>query len=156
MRYRLLLAVAVSVATVDALTKAAAVVASRWMPASLPGGWALRVAHNNGAFLGIGTGTGLPTVFGLAAAVLFAGLLWLTRHRRGPLWAVALGLIAGGAGANQGEYQIFGYVVDWIAPPHPPIVFDLADVAVFGGQLLLVILLVSELCRVRTRAAVTQ
>jgi signal peptidase II len=158
MRYRLLLAVAAAVAALDAITKAAAAALSHWMPVSLPGGWALQVAHNSDGFLGIFAGTTIPHVFAIAAIVQFSALLFLHRRQPGRLWAVALGLMLGGAGGNLGEYQVSGYVMDWIRPPQPNVVFDLADVAATCGDVLLLALLIATLhtSRVRTRAAVTR
>jgi signal peptidase II len=158
MRYRPLLITAAFAAAADALTKATAVALPRWMPARLPGGWALQVAHNNGAVLGIGAGTAAPDVFAALTVVEIAFLLFTSRYQRGRMRAVALGLICGGAAANLGDRQLFGYVVDWIRPPHVPIVFDLADVAVAVGQVPLIALQVLGMLtsRVRTRAAVTR
>jgi lipoprotein signal peptidase len=157
MRYRLLFAVATTVAATDALTKALAVALSHQMPVFLPGGWALQVAHNHGVVLGLGVGTIAPEVFAIVSAVEIAALLFITRHRTGPLWAIALGLTAGGALGNVGEDRLFGSVVDWIWPPQPNIVFDLADVAVACGQVLLLslLLLSRRASRLRT-AAVTR
>lgn len=155
MRYRLLLAVAASVAAVNALTQLVAVALSHWRgPVFLPGGWALQVAHNNGVIGGMGAGTIAPDVFAIGAAVQIAFLAFLTRRQRGPLRAVALGLLAGAAIGNEGESRLFGYVVDWIWPAHLPAAFNLADVAVACGEPLMIVLLL----RARTlspRPAVT-
>jgi lipoprotein signal peptidase len=159
MRYRLLLAVAAAVATLDALTKAAAVALSAWMPARLPDGWSLGVVHNYGVITGAGAGTVLPAVFTIAAAAELAYMLWVSRRNGGPLRAAGLGLILGAAIGNLGEHWLFGSVVDWIRPPHPPhvhIAFDLADVAVAAGQALLIALQVADRRRVRARVAVAR
>jgi signal peptidase II len=156
MNYRLLLTVAAVVAGADALTKALAVALSRWMPIRLPGGWALQVAHNPGVILGFGAGTIAPDVFALIGTAEIAFLLIVNRHQCGPLWATGFGLMIGGAIGNLGEHQIFGFVVDWVMPPQPDIVFNLADVAVVCGQVLLSALQLLGLRTRRTPVAVTK
>ena len=154
MRYRLLFTVAASVAAVNALTQLIAVALSHWEPFLLPGGWALKVIHNNGVFGGLGAGTIAPDVFAIGAAVLITVLAYLTRRQPGPLRAVALGLLAGAAIGNEGESRLFGYVVDWIWPAHLPIAFNLADVAMVCGEVLMIALLLHS-WKISTRAAVT-
>jgi signal peptidase II len=141
LRCRLLLTVAALVAAANALTQAIAVALSHWMPVFLPGGWALKVVHNNGVILGVGAGTGAPDVFAIGAVLQIATLTYVSRNQSGRLWAVALGLLAGAAIGNEGESRIFGYVVDWVWLPHLPLAFNLADVAVACGQVLMIPLL---------------
>jgi lipoprotein signal peptidase len=150
-RYRLLLTVAASVAAADVLTKAIAAALFRWTPLSLPGGWHLFVVHNNGVISGVGAGTVAPDVFAALGAVEIAVLLILNRHERSRPRAVALGLILGAYAGNIGESRLTGYVVDWIWPPHLPIAFDLADVAIVCGQVLMLTLVA---CAGRSRARV--
>jgi signal peptidase II len=155
MRYRLLLAVAASVAAADVLTKAIAVALFRRTFLSLPGGWHLFVVHNNGVTGGFGAGTVAPDVVAVLGAVQMTVLLILNRHQRGRAWAVGLGLILGAYAGNIGESRLTGYVVDWIWPPHLPIAFDLADVALACGQLL-TLALVALARRPRSRVAAAQ
>ena len=155
MRYRLLFAVAAIVAVANALTQLIAIALSHWRrPVLLPGGWALSVVHNNGVIGGLGAGTIAPDVFAIGAAVQIAFLAFLTRRQRGPLRAVALGLLAGAAIGNEGESRLFGYVVDWIWPAHLPIAFNLADVAMVCGEVLMITVILHPRTR-RTQAAVT-
>lgn len=156
MRYRLLLITAAIVLGADVPTKALVVVLSHWMPFRLPDGWSLRVAHNPGVILGLGAGTIAPDVFAVIGAVWIMSLLVIYRRDRSPLRAAGLGLMLGGAIGNVGEHQIFGSVVDWAAPPQPDIVFNLADVAITSGQVLLITLLIASLCTRRGPAAVAQ
>lgn len=143
LRYRLMLTVAALVAAANALSQALAVALSHWRsPVFLPGGWALKVVHNNGVIFGVGAGTAAPDVFAIGAALQIAFLMFISRRQRGPLWAVALGLLTGAAIGNEGESRIFGYVVDWVWLPHLPLAFNLADVAVVCGEVLMVPLLV--------------
>ena len=142
MRYRLMLTVAAVVAAANALSQLIAVALSHWRsPILLPGGWALKVVHNNGVIGGAGAGTIAPDVFAAGAALQIGFLMFMCRHQRGPLWAVALGLLLGAAIGNEGESRIFGYVVDWIWPAHLPVAFNLADVAVACGEPLMIALL---------------
>lgn len=151
MRYRLLLAVATSVAAADALTKAIAVALFRSAFASLPGGWHLFVVHNNGVIGGFGAGTIAPDAFAVLGAVEIVVLLILNRNERSRPRAVALGLILGSYAGNIGESRLTGHVVDWVWPPHLPVAFDLADVALVCGQVLMLALVA---CAGRSRARV--
>jgi lipoprotein signal peptidase len=155
MRYRLLFTVAALVAAVNAFTQLIAVALSAWRgPVFLPGGWALQVVHNNGVIGGLGAGTIAPDVFAVGAAVQIAVLAFLTRRQPGARRAVALGLLAGAAIGNEGESRLFGYVVDWIWPAHLPLAFNLADVAMLCGGMLMVTVILHPRTR-RTQAAVT-
>jgi signal peptidase II len=103
----------------------------------------LTVTRNPGAAFSIGAGA---TVLFSAVAVGVAIIIVRTARRlasRG--WAIALGLLLGGALGNLTD-RVFrspapfrGYVVDWVQLPHWP-VFNLADSAiVVGGALALVL-----------------
>lgn len=154
MRYRLLFTVAAVVTAVNAFTQLTVVVLAHWEPFLLPGGWALKVVHNNGVIGGIGAGTIAPDVFAIGAAVQIAVLAFLTRRQPGPRRAVALGLLAGAALGNEGESRLFGYVVDWIWPAHMALAFNLADVAMACGLVLMVTVILRPRTR-RTQVAVT-
>ena len=150
-----MLTVAAVVVAVNAFTQLVAVVLSHLHgPVFLPGGWALQVVHNNGVIGGMGAGTIAPDVFAIGAAVLITVLAYLTRRQPGPLRAVALGLLAGAAIGNEGESRLFGYVVDWIWPPHLPLAFNLADVATVFGIVLMITVILRPRTR-RTQVAVT-
>lgn len=109
--------------------------------------WPLRfeLVHNAGASFGLGAGlTPLITLVTLSAVVALAYAGWRSRGRA---WAVALGLITGGAAGNgldrilraPGPFR--GAVVDWIKLPFYGPVFNLADVALRTGVLIALILL---------------
>jgi signal peptidase II len=104
----------------------------------------LDVARNSGAAFSLGTGfTVILTLIAIAVVVVIVRAAQRL-HSRG--WAVALGLILGGAVGNLVD-RIFrapgvfrGYVVDWISlfgpdAEHWPI-FNVADSAIVCGAIL--------------------
>lgn len=108
----------------------------------------LDVARNSGAAFSLGTGfTVILTLIAIAVVVVIVRTA-SRLHSRG--WAVALGLILGGALGNLSD-RIFrspgvfrGYVVDWISlfgpdAAHWPI-FNLADSAIVCGAILAALL----------------
>ena len=105
----------------------------------------LTLARNPGAAFSIGTGQ--TALFALVAVVVVVAILRSVRRLRSGGWAVALGLLLGGALGNLID-RIFrapgpfrGYVVDWIKLPHWP-VFNVADSAIVCGAVLAVLLAV--------------
>jgi signal peptidase II len=107
-------------------------------------------ARNSGAAFSLGTGfTVVLTVVALAVVVLIARV---AKRLRSTGWAIALGLILGGALGNLGD-RVFrspgvlrGRVVDWISlfgpeGAHWPI-FNLADSAIVCGAVLAALLAV--------------
>jgi signal peptidase II len=142
-----LAAVAVFVLAADIITKAIVVAHLRPdQPVHLLGNvlefWLTR---NPGAAFSVGTGeTAVFTV------IAFGVIVYIARTARklySAGWAIALGLLLGGAMGNLGD-RIFrapglfrGYVVDWIGvvPRYYPI-FNLADSAIVCGGILTVIL----------------
>ena len=101
-------------------------------------------ARNSGAAFSLGTG--FTIVLTLIAIVVVAVILRTASRMRSAAWAVALGLVLGGALGNLGD-RIFrepgvgrGHVVDWISlfgpmGEHWPI-FNLADSAIVCGAIL--------------------
>jgi signal peptidase II len=142
-----LVAVAAFVLAADIITKAIVVAHLRPdQPVHLLGNvlefWLTR---NPGAAFSVGTGeTAVFTV------IAFGVIVYIARTARklySAGWAIALGLLLGGAMGNLGD-RIFrapglfrGYVVDWIGvvPRYYPI-FNLADSAIVCGGILTVIL----------------
>ncbi|NLU67618.1 signal peptidase II [Streptomyces sp. HNM0574] len=101
------------------------------------------VIRNRGAAFGIGEA--LTIVLTLIAAVVIVVIARIARKLYSAPWAVALGLLLGGALGNLTD-RIFrspgvfrGAVVDFIAPSHFA-VFNLADSAIVCGGILIVIL----------------
>lgn len=110
----------------------------------------LDVARNSGAAFSLGAGTGFTVVLTVIAAIVAAIIVRTARRMRSTGWAIALGLVLGGALGNLVD-RIFrepgvgrGHVVDWISVfgpdgVHWPI-FNLADSAICCGAVLLAIL----------------
>ena len=103
--------------------------------------WTLRLhlTFNSGGSFSLGSGN--PWFFVGAGAVLLVVLLAFGHRMAGPLTAVAVGLIVGGALGNLGD-RVFrdtgGAVVDFIDPQWWPI-FNVADAAIVCGGILLLL-----------------
>lgn len=144
-RIRLLLLTAAGVFVADLLTKT-------WAVHHFAGGQRLvLVPHlldlveirNPGAAFGIAGGATI--VFSLVALVVIVMIARTAAGLRSAGWALALGLLLGGAVGNLGD-RLFrspgvlrGAVVDWIYLHHWP-VFNLADSAIVVGGVLAVLL----------------
>jgi len=100
--------------------------------------------RNPGAAFSLGAG-GYTVVFTLIAAAVIVAILRMARTLASGRWAVALGLLLGGALGNltdriaRGPGPLRGWVVDFIQLPHWP-VFNLADSAICCGGALMVLL----------------
>ncbi|MFI0899539.1 signal peptidase II [Streptomyces sp. NPDC020983] len=123
-----------------------------WVVKSLEGhdsidllGHYLRLDAIRNAGAAFGMGQGMTIVFTLIAAGVIVVIVRLSRRLYSAPWAVALGLLLGGAFGNltdrvfraPGGFQ--GRVVDFIAPAHFA-VFNLADSAITCGGVLIVLL----------------
>lgn len=108
------------------------------------GGWLqLRLVHNPGAAFSLGTGYTL--VLTMVALVVIAVCVKMARRLGSRGWAVALGLLLGGALGNMTD-RIFrdpspfrGHVVDFLELPNWP-VFNLADTAICAAAAMFVVL----------------
>lgn len=144
-RLGLLLAVAVAALALDVATKVA-VVASMADGERIPligHTVALVLLRNPGAAFSLATGaTWLLTVVALAVVV---GIVRIARRLRSPGWALALGLVLGGALGNlvdrflRGPGPLRGHVVDFVSVGWWP-VFNVADSAICVGGAVLVLL----------------
>ncbi|MDK0518979.1 signal peptidase II [Streptomyces sp. ML-6] len=113
-------------------------------PIELIGDWLqLSAIRNPGAAFGIGEA--FTIIFTFIAATVIVVIARLARKLYSLPWAIALGLLLGGALGNLTD-RIFrspgvfeGAVVDFIAPAHFA-VFNLADSAIVCGGILIVIL----------------
>lgn len=99
--------------------------------------------RNAGAAFGVGQA--LTVVFTVIAAIVIVVIVRLARKLYSTPWAIALGLLLGGALGNLTD-RVFrspgvfrGAVVDFIAPTHFA-VFNLADTAIVCGGFLIVLL----------------
>jgi signal peptidase II len=144
-RLALVLVVAVVVLTLDIASKHLAVDRlSETEPVNVvDGALKLRLVRNSGAAFGFASG--LTVVLSLVAAGVIVAILRAARVLRSAWWAVALGLVLGGALGNLTD-RIFrdpglfrGRVVDFLELPHWP-VFNLADSCIITGGTLMVLL----------------
>jgi lipoprotein signal peptidase len=101
-------------------------------------------SRNPGAAFGIG-GTSSTILFTAIAVGVVIFIVRTARQIYSLPWAIALGLLLGGATGNLTD-RIFrspgplrGWVVDWIQLPHWP-VFNLADSSITCGAVLMVLL----------------
>jgi signal peptidase II len=138
-------AVAAIVLAADAISKA--VVVARLTEGNpvqaIPHVLRLNLTRNSGAAFSIGPGATI-----LFSAVAVAVVVIIARTARSLVslgWAVALGLLLGGALGNLAD-RIFrapgpfrGHVVDWLELPHWPI-FNVADASIVVGGLLAIVL----------------
>lgn len=113
-------------------------------PQPLIDGWfQLQLTHNSGAAFSFGTGyTAVLTAIAIGVIVV---TVRLARRLGSTSWAVALGLLLGGALGNVTD-RIFrppapfqGHVVDFMQLPHWPI-FNVADSAISAAAVLIVLL----------------
>jgi signal peptidase II len=144
-RLALLLIVAVVVLALDIATKHLAVdrLSDRGPVEVVDGVLHLELVRNSGAAFGFASG--LTVVLSVVAVTVVVVILRAARALRSAWWAVALGLVLGGAVGNLLD-RIFrnpglfrGRVVDFLALPHWP-VFNLADSSIISGGALMVLL----------------
>jgi signal peptidase II len=133
-RYFIAVGLAISIVTVDLLTKRLASI--ELVDESIeiiPGFLSLTYVENPGAAFSLLPGAG-PFV-GLAAIAVAIGVLWSLRKERPTLEVVAFGLIVGGAIGNlvdrifRGDGFLDGKVIDWIDLWWIP-TFNIADMAI--------------------------
>lgn len=104
----------------------------------------LTLLYNSGAAWGMGAGI-TPVVTGLQIAIVIAVIVFTLKAVRSTWYAIAMSLILGGALGNiydrllrpPGPFR--GEVVDFLELPNWP-VFNIADMAVVGGAILVIVL----------------
>ncbi|MFF5774179.1 signal peptidase II [Streptomyces californicus] len=140
-----LLTVAVVAYALDLVTKMIVVAKLEHQPPiEIIGDWLqFRAIRNPGAAFGFGEA--FTVIFTIIAAGVIVVIVRLARKLYSLPWAIALGLLLGGALGNLTD-RLFrapgvfeGAVVDFIAPKHFA-VFNLADSAIVCGGILIVIL----------------
>jgi len=145
-RVGVLLAVAAAVYALDVASKVVVAATMHYgAPIHLLGSvLQLDYTRNGGAAFSLG-GTGYTVVFSLIAVGVVTVILRLARKLYSIRWAIALGLLLGGAVGNLTDRVVRapgvfrGWVVDFIEVPHWPI-FNLADSAICVGGALMVLL----------------
>jgi signal peptidase II len=149
-RVALLSVIAAVVLAVDVVTKVLAVAQLEGRPpVELLGGLVyLQLVRNPGAAFSLATGyTWVLTIVAIAVVVV---IVRVARRLRSPGWAIALGLVLGGALGNLGD-RLFrapgplqGHVVDMVSLLAPDgrvwPVFNAADSSIVCGGILLVLL----------------
>jgi signal peptidase II len=146
-RLALFVVVAAVVYALDVVTKVIAVEAlSGRAPVSVLGDLLeLRLTRNPGAAFSLGTSATLA--LSLVSLVVVGVVAWLGRRVASPVWAVALGLLLGGAAGNltdriarhpAPEEMLQGHVVDFLELPNWP-VFNVADSAIVVAATLIIV-----------------
>ena len=111
----------------------------------IPGVLRLELMHNSGAAFSFGSK--VTWVFTALAAAVCVGLVMVSRRLISRGWAIALGLILGGAGGNLIDRLVRppspgkGYVVDFIGYGNL-FIGNVADIAICGAAVLLTVLTV--------------
>jgi signal peptidase II len=103
----------------------------------------LRLYRNPGAAFNIGPS--YTVIYALIAVGVLVGIIRVSGRLRSWPWAIALGLLLGGAAGNlldrifRSPGPLHGAVVDWIKLAYFPPVFNVADSAITIGAALLVL-----------------
>ena len=121
----------------------------------------LTLTRNSGAAFSLGTH--LTFVFPVVSLVVIGWIGWMARRLRSVPWALALGLVLGGALGNLGDRLfrapgfLVGHVVDFISVFSPDghyfAIFNVADSALCCGVALAILLEVTGRRRDGTRLA---
>lgn len=98
----------------------------------------LTLAHNSGVAFGLAGGAGVGLVLVTLAALAVVAYLFARNPTRRGMW-IAVGLVAGGALGNLVDRIRADHVTDFIHVGSWP-AFNLADVAISAGVILLVLL----------------
>lgn len=99
----------------------------------------LKISRNTGAAFGIMSGSPeLALWLSGAALAVVLGVIYFVQMRQ--FTRLGLSLMAGGALSNLLERIFFGYVVDWIPVPFLDLRYNLADVEISLGALLVFIM----------------
>ena len=133
------------VCAADAASKALAVadLAPRRSVVLLGGLLTLHLYRNPGAAFNLGPS--YTAIYALIAVAVVVAIARLSGRLRSWPWAIALGLMLGGAAGNLADRLfrspglLHGAVVDWIKLPYFPPTFNIADSAITIGAALLVL-----------------
>ena len=145
-RVGVLVAVAAAVYAADVISKVIVVATlTENVPVRVAGSLLrLDYLRNPGAAFSLGA-DGYTIVFTLIAVAVIVAIVRMARTLASSRWAIALGLLLGGALGNltdrifRGPGPLRGWVVDFIQLPHWP-VFNVADSAICCGGALMVLL----------------
>lgn len=137
--------IGLAVCATDAASKALIVAdLSPQRPLHLLGGLiTLDLVRNPGAAFGLGRS--YTAIYALVAVGALVAILRVSRRLRSWPWAIALGLLLGGAAGNlldrlfRSPGVLHGFVVDWIKLPYFAESFNIADACITIGVVLLVL-----------------
>ena len=102
----------------------------------------LTLSHNRGVAFGLASGGGAMLILFTVAALGVVGALFAREPARPGMW-ISVGLLAGGALGNLADRVLEGAVTDYLDfLAWPP--FNLADVAITTGVLLLAFLFLTQ------------
>ena len=149
---------AVFVLVADVVSKAIVVATMPHHPSIRLLGGLLTITYTRNGGAAFSIGTSMTIVFTAIALGVVIYILRTARNLRSVGWAIALGLLLGGATGNLLD-RIFrapgvfaGHVVDWIELPHWP-VFNLADSSIVCAGVLVVLLALRGIRLDGTRAS---
>jgi signal peptidase II len=103
----------------------------------------LHLFRNPGAAFGIGPS--YTAIYAVIAVGVLAAIIRLSGRLRNWPWAIALGLIIGGASGNLADRllrspgPLRGFVIDWIKLPYFPPTFNIADSSIVAGAALIIL-----------------
>jgi signal peptidase II len=146
----LLLGLMAGVVALDQITKSIVVeVMVEGQPVHVVGNIVIfEFVRNPGAAFSFASGS--TWIFSILAAAVTVVILWIARRLRSVGWAVALGLLLGGTVGNLSD-RLFrepgfgvGWVIDFINLPWlMPAIFNVADIAITGSVIVLVIMVLT-------------
>ncbi len=103
----------------------------------------IAVSRNYGAAFGILGGIpGAALVLSGVACAGILGVIYFAEMR--PEMRLGLSVMAGGALSNLGERVLWGYVVDWIPVPFMDLQYNLADVEISLGALIVFLMMMKD------------
>ena len=95
----------------------------------------VKVSHNPGAAFGLmGGSPGIALILSGIACIVILCVIYFADIK--PLMRLGLSIMAGGAISNLLERIIFGYVIDWIPVPVLDLQYNLADVEIALGAMI--------------------
>ena len=103
----------------------------------------IAVSHNYGAAFGILWDIpGAALLFSGVACAGILGVIYFVKMR--PVMRLGLSVMAGGALSNLSERIMWGYVVDWIPVPFTELQYNLADVEISLGALIVFMMMMKD------------
>ncbi|MHC9544814.1 MAG: signal peptidase II [Vulcanimicrobiota bacterium] len=149
--------ISISIIVVDLLVK-------RWIVAAFPVGRPTPLigtvlfithVHNTGGAFGLFSNLRpLFIIMGIIVPVLIL-IFYKKLFEKGEIWIIAAALVTGGALGNEIDRVMYGYVIDFLDVRFWPI-FNVADIGISAGIVLLFIALLTEKQETETQKTETQ